>query len=255
MRIIRWSSFAAAVVVTVSLDAAQPPQSAASLRRSSPQLDQYKRNVGLEVDALQENIQKWNDSVFSFGELGFQEFETTKYLTGDPEAERLHDPGGRRRHPDGVDRAMGIGQAGDRARVGRRLHPAGVAEAGRRLARTDHRGRAGPRRRTQLRDAAADCGGPRREEGDGAAASAGHADAVAGHRGRTGRHQGLLRARGALQGRRHLDLRARRRQPRRHLGRRDAERAGVRRVHVQGRERARRRRAVARQVGARRGRS
>jgi hypothetical protein len=46
-----------------------------------PQLDQYKRNVGLEVDALQENIQKWNDSVFSFGELGFQEFETTKYLT------------------------------------------------------------------------------------------------------------------------------------------------------------------------------
>src|SRR5262245_6578639 len=68
-----------AVVVTASLDARQlPPAPAAP---SSPQLDQYKRNVGLEVDALQENIQKWNDSVFSFGELGFQEFETTKYLT------------------------------------------------------------------------------------------------------------------------------------------------------------------------------
>ena len=69
----------AAVVVTASLDAQQPPQAPAAT--SSPQLDQYKRNVGLEVDALQENIQKWNDSVFSFGELGFQEFETTKYLT------------------------------------------------------------------------------------------------------------------------------------------------------------------------------
>ena len=29
-----------------------------------------------------ENIQKMNDTVFSFAELGFQEFETTKYLTG-----------------------------------------------------------------------------------------------------------------------------------------------------------------------------
>ncbi len=29
-----------------------------------------------------EYIQKMNDQVFSFGELGFQEFETTKYLTG-----------------------------------------------------------------------------------------------------------------------------------------------------------------------------
>ena len=78
MRVIRWSSLVAAVVATVSLDAASPQQPAAA---ANPQLDQYKRNVGLEVDALQENIQKWNDSVFSFGELGFQEFETTKYLT------------------------------------------------------------------------------------------------------------------------------------------------------------------------------
>src|SRR5213082_2198784 len=30
---------------------------------------------------MQENIQKWNDSVFSFAEPGFQEFETSKYLT------------------------------------------------------------------------------------------------------------------------------------------------------------------------------
>ena len=35
-------------------------------------------------------IQKMVDSVFSFGELGFQEFETSKYLTGILEEERLH---------------------------------------------------------------------------------------------------------------------------------------------------------------------
>jgi len=83
MRVIRWSSLAAALVFTASPDAAQPPQPpVANAAAVNPQLDQYKRNVGLEVDAMQENIQKWNDSVFSFGELGFQEVETTKFLTG-----------------------------------------------------------------------------------------------------------------------------------------------------------------------------
>jgi len=48
---------------------------------TTPEAMQNKQNVGLEVDAMQENIQKWNDSVFSFGELGFQEYETTKFLT------------------------------------------------------------------------------------------------------------------------------------------------------------------------------
>jgi len=67
---------------TCDAGSAQPPQPpAANPAPPNPQLDQYKRNVGLEVDAMQENIQKWNDSVFSFGELGFQEFETTQFLT------------------------------------------------------------------------------------------------------------------------------------------------------------------------------
>src|SRR5882762_9370446 len=82
MRVVKWSLLVAVVVISVSLDAAQPPQApAAGVAPANPQLDQYKRNVGLEVDAMQENIQKWNDSVFSFGELGFQEVETTKFLT------------------------------------------------------------------------------------------------------------------------------------------------------------------------------
>ena len=83
MRLVKSAAVAAAFVVTVSLGAAQAPQPpAAPAAAANPQLDQNKRNVGMEVDAMGENIQKMNDTVFSFAELGFQEFETTKYLTG-----------------------------------------------------------------------------------------------------------------------------------------------------------------------------
>src|SRR5437870_1387247 len=83
MCVIRWSALAAADGVAVSLDAAQPPAPAsATPAPSNPRLDQMKRDVGLEVDGMQENIQKMNDTVFSFAEPGFQEFETSKYLTG-----------------------------------------------------------------------------------------------------------------------------------------------------------------------------
>jgi aminobenzoyl-glutamate utilization protein B len=96
----RLLAIGSAVAITVSLSAAQQPTPAAvapahstssgqaaatpstSSGQTNPKLDQYKRDVGLEVDAMQENIQKWNDTVFSFAEPGFQEFETSKFLTG-----------------------------------------------------------------------------------------------------------------------------------------------------------------------------
>jgi len=88
MRSFRFVVIACIAAVTVSLAAAprqqqaQPQQPAAApAPPPNPQLEQYKRDVGLEVDAMQENIQKWNDSVFSFAEPGFQEFETSKFLT------------------------------------------------------------------------------------------------------------------------------------------------------------------------------
>src|SRR6266498_4163265 len=82
MRFSRLAAIGIATVVTVTLSAAPPqPPAAAAASAPNPQIEQYKRNVGLEVDSMQENIQKWNDSVFSFGELGFQEVETTKFLT------------------------------------------------------------------------------------------------------------------------------------------------------------------------------
>jgi len=57
--------------------AAKPAASAVN-----PKLDAYKKDAVAEVDGMHEFAQQMNDMVFSFGELGFQEFETSKYLTG-----------------------------------------------------------------------------------------------------------------------------------------------------------------------------
>jgi len=89
MRFSGWLITALVIAVTVSVGAVSldslslaqdRPQQAASAP-ANPKLDQYKRDVGLEVDGMREDIQRMNDQVFSFGELGFQEFETSKYLT------------------------------------------------------------------------------------------------------------------------------------------------------------------------------
>src|SRR6201994_2823627 len=41
-----------------------------------------KADLAGQIDAMKKQAQVMVDSVFSFGELGFQEFETSKYLTG-----------------------------------------------------------------------------------------------------------------------------------------------------------------------------
>ncbi len=82
MRTSRLLLIGGAIALAVSLPAAQqPPAPAAPAASSNPRTDQYKANVAMEVDAMGENIQKMNDMVFSFAEPGFQEFETSKYLT------------------------------------------------------------------------------------------------------------------------------------------------------------------------------
>jgi aminobenzoyl-glutamate utilization protein B len=45
-------------------------------------LDQLKRDAASEVDKMQKLTQEMVDSIFSFSELGFQEYETSKYVTG-----------------------------------------------------------------------------------------------------------------------------------------------------------------------------
>src|SRR5471030_1164009 len=79
MRHSRLLLIGAATALTVSMTAAQQPPAPAAAA-SNPRTDQLKRDVGMEVDAMGENIQKMNDMVFSFAEPGFQEFETSKYL-------------------------------------------------------------------------------------------------------------------------------------------------------------------------------
>jgi aminobenzoyl-glutamate utilization protein B len=49
---------------------------------STPKLDALKAEAAKEIDAKAKMIQEMVDQVFSFGELGMQEVETSKYLTG-----------------------------------------------------------------------------------------------------------------------------------------------------------------------------
>ncbi len=49
---------------------------------SSAKLDALKAEASKEIDGKAKLIQEMVDEVFSFGELGMQEFETSKYLTG-----------------------------------------------------------------------------------------------------------------------------------------------------------------------------
>src|SRR5689334_23248563 len=84
-----WAA-AAGLALAASLTAhAQKPSStskdeasATKAAPANPKLDAYKKEAVGEVDAMHEFAQQMNDMVFSFGELGFQEFETSKYLTG-----------------------------------------------------------------------------------------------------------------------------------------------------------------------------
>ena len=48
----------------------------------TPQLEALKAEAAKEIDAKAKMIQEMVDQVFSYGELGMQEFETSKYLTG-----------------------------------------------------------------------------------------------------------------------------------------------------------------------------
>ena len=58
---------------------AAKPAAAAPL---PPKLEAYKKALAADIDGMSVFTQQMVDQVFSFGELGFQEFETQTYLTG-----------------------------------------------------------------------------------------------------------------------------------------------------------------------------
>ena len=55
---------------------------APSLRAQDSRLEGWKRDLAREVEARRELTQEIVDMIFSFGELGFQEVETSRYLVG-----------------------------------------------------------------------------------------------------------------------------------------------------------------------------
>src|SRR4249919_1156389 len=77
-----------AVMAGVTMSAQRPGSSAgpsptpATAIPDTPKLGDYKKDATRGVDEMAKLAQEMVDSVFSFGELGFQEVETSKYLTG-----------------------------------------------------------------------------------------------------------------------------------------------------------------------------
>ncbi len=80
----------AAIVATLTgVAAQQPPQPVVATtpaRDADPRLDDFKQEVTVDIEARRDFTQQMVDSIFSFSELGFQEFETQRYVTGILEA-------------------------------------------------------------------------------------------------------------------------------------------------------------------------
>ena len=80
----------AAIVATLTgVAAQQPPQPVVATTPAldaDPRLDDFKQEVTVDIEARRDFTQQMVDSIFSFSELGFQEFETQRYVTGILEA-------------------------------------------------------------------------------------------------------------------------------------------------------------------------
>ena len=80
----------AAIVATLTgVAAQQPPQPVVATPPAldaDPRLDDFKQEVTVDIEARRDFTQQMVDSIFSFSELGFQEFETQRYVTGILEA-------------------------------------------------------------------------------------------------------------------------------------------------------------------------
>ena len=92
------------------------------------------------------------DQIFSFGELGFQEIETNRYLDRHPEEERLH---GRRRALPGIPTAFMATWGSGKPVIALGSDIDGIPQASQKPGVAYHdpmiEGAPGPRRRTQLR--------------------------------------------------------------------------------------------------------
>src|ERR1700744_2825159 len=69
-------------IATLALVGALDAFAQAPAKITPEKLAAMKADLAGQIDAMKKQAQGMVDSVFSFGELGFQEFETSKYLTG-----------------------------------------------------------------------------------------------------------------------------------------------------------------------------
>ena len=74
--------FAAASATPSMQGTAAQPRAAVPGAAVPAKLADYKKEAAASIDGMYDVTQQMIDSVFSFGELGFQEYETQKYLTG-----------------------------------------------------------------------------------------------------------------------------------------------------------------------------
>ena len=214
-------------------------------RRSSAE---YKKEVAADIDGMYDFAQQMVDLVFSFGELGFQEFETQQYLTGILEKEGFTIERGIAGIPTAWMARWGSGKpvialGSDVDCIPQASQKPGVA-----YREPIDRRRAGPWRGPQLGHAAQHHGGDRGQANHGAREASGHARPLARRRRGTAGHQGVLRARGRVQGRGRRAL-----QPRRHAtwARRGATAAATAWCRSNTHSRARRRTAPAPRGAAR----
>ncbi len=68
-------------LATLTAGGQAPAAKPAASAPPPPKLAEYKKTVAADIDGMYDFTQQMIDMVFSFGELGFQEFETQKYLT------------------------------------------------------------------------------------------------------------------------------------------------------------------------------
>jgi len=76
--------------IAIALFAAAAALAQAQPKFSAEREAAIKADLAGQIDAMKKQAQVMVDSVFSFGELGFQEFETSKYLSGILEREGFH---------------------------------------------------------------------------------------------------------------------------------------------------------------------
>ncbi|MCX6552702.1 MAG: amidohydrolase, partial [Acidobacteria bacterium] len=75
--IVMIGSLSAALVAAPQRAAKTPPVDPADARLAT-----LKQQAMADIDAMKDATQQMIDQVYSYGELGFQEVETSKYLTG-----------------------------------------------------------------------------------------------------------------------------------------------------------------------------